>query len=114
MTALHEDAMREAIAADGDAHRALLAGEDARLPLRRAAHAYRASWEAAPPRSYGRLVGYAKASILGGENPAPYVMVGDWPGALAFVAALALAARARLTRRGRTPPAAARALQKAA
>ena len=65
--------MREAIAADGDAHRALLAGEDARLPLRRAANAYRASWEAAPPRSYGRLVGYAKASILAGENPAPYV-----------------------------------------
>ena len=65
--------MREAIAADGDAYRALLAGEDARLPLRRAANAYRASWEAAPPRSFGRLVGYAKASILGGENPAPYV-----------------------------------------
>jgi predicted CoA-binding protein len=65
--------MREAIAADGEAYRALLAGEDARLPLRRAANAYRASWEAAPPRSFGRLVGYAKASILGGENPAPYV-----------------------------------------
>ncbi len=73
MTALHEDAMREAIAADGEAHRALLAGEDAREPLRRAANAYRASWEAAPPRSFGRLVGYAKASILAGENPAPYV-----------------------------------------
>jgi predicted CoA-binding protein len=65
--------MREAIAADGEAHRALLAGQDARLPLRRAANAYRASWEAAPPRSFGRLVGYAKASILAGENPAPYV-----------------------------------------
>jgi uncharacterized protein len=65
--------MREAIAADGDAQRALLAGEDARLPLRRAANAYRVSWEAAPPRSFGRLVGYAKSSILGGENPAPYV-----------------------------------------
>ena len=65
--------MREAIAADGEAHRALLAGEDARLALRRAADAYRVSWEAAPPRSFGRLVGYAKASILAGENPAPYV-----------------------------------------
>jgi predicted CoA-binding protein len=73
VTALHEDAMREAIAADGDAHRALLAGEDAREPLLRAADAYRRSWEAAPPRSFGRLVGYAKASILAGENPAPYV-----------------------------------------
>ena len=65
--------MREAIAADGEAYRALLAGQDARLPLRRAANAYRVSWEAAPPRSFGRLVGYAKASILGGENPAGYV-----------------------------------------
>ena len=74
MTALHEDAMRDAIAADGDAHRALLAGEDAAPALRRAAAAYRASWEAAPPHSYGRLVGYAKASILAGENPAAYVL----------------------------------------
>jgi uncharacterized protein len=65
--------MREAIAADGDAYRALLAGDDAREPLRRAAAAYRTSWEAAPPRSFGRLVGYAKASILAGENPAGYV-----------------------------------------
>ncbi len=66
--------MRDAIAADGEAHRALLAGEDAGPALRRAAAAYRASWEAAPPRSYGRLVGYAKASILAGENPAAYVL----------------------------------------
>ena len=44
----------------------------------------------------------------------PYVIVGDWPGAGAFLAALALAARARLTTRRRTPPAAARALSKAA
>ena len=73
MTALHEDAMREAIAADGEAHLALLAGESALEPLRRAAKAYRISWEAAPPRSFGRLVGYAKASILAGENPGPYV-----------------------------------------
>jgi uncharacterized protein len=73
VTALHEDAMRQAIAADGDAHRALLAGDDAREHLRRAAAAYRASWEAAPPGSYGRLVGYAKASILAGENPVGYV-----------------------------------------
>jgi predicted CoA-binding protein len=65
--------MREAIAADGEAQRALLAGEDARDALRHAATAYRRSWEAAPPRSFGRLVGYAKASILAGENPAPYV-----------------------------------------
>jgi uncharacterized protein len=73
MTALHEAAMREAIAADGEAQRALLAGRDAREALRRAAASYRASWEAAPPRSYGRLVGYAKAAILAGDDPAPYV-----------------------------------------
>jgi predicted CoA-binding protein len=65
--------MRDAIAADGDAYRALLAGDGAREPLRRAAARYRASWEAAPPRSFGRLVGYAKASILDDENPGPYV-----------------------------------------
>jgi predicted CoA-binding protein len=65
--------MREAIAADGEAHRALLAGEDAREHLRRAAERYRASWEAAPPGSYGRLVGYAKASILAGDDPLAYV-----------------------------------------
>jgi uncharacterized protein len=69
VTALHEDAMREAIAADGDAYRLLLAGDDARTELRRAAERYRASWEAAPPRAFGRLVGYAKASILAGDDP---------------------------------------------
>jgi uncharacterized protein len=65
--------MREAIGADGEAQRALLAGEDARPALRRAAAAYRRSWEAAPPGSYGRLVGYAKASVLAGDNPVEYV-----------------------------------------
>ena len=65
--------MREAIAADGDAYRALMGGEDAREPLRRAAARDCASWEAAPPRSFGRLVGYAKASILAGDDPVDYV-----------------------------------------
>ena len=73
MTALHRNAMQEAIAADGEAYRRLLAGDPARDQLRHAAERYRASWEAAPPRSYGRLVGYAKASILAGDDPAPYV-----------------------------------------
>jgi uncharacterized protein len=87
--------MREAIAADGDAYRALLAGEGAHEPLRRAAAAYRASWEAAPPRSFGRLVGFAKASILAGENPAGYVLerLGEPDSPPAFWA-LALAALA--------------------
>jgi predicted CoA-binding protein len=73
VTALHLDAMREAIAADGEAYGALLAGRDAREPLRRAAGRYRDSWEAAPPRAFGRLVGYAKAAILTGDDPAVYV-----------------------------------------
>jgi uncharacterized protein len=106
MTALHQEAMRAAIAADGDAHRRLLAGEPARDELRLAAERYRASWEAAPPRSFGRLVGYAKAAILAGDDPAPFVRaeVGDagdsppawWALALAALAAGddALAARA--------------------
>ncbi len=98
--------MREAIAADGDAQRALLAGAPARAPLQRAANSYRASWEAAPPRSFGRLVGYAKASILAGDDPSEYVrgQLGDegdsppawWALALAALAAddAALAGRA--------------------
>jgi predicted CoA-binding protein len=73
VTAVHQHAMSEAIVADGAAYRLLLAGEPARDELRRAAERYRASWEAAPPRSYGRLVGFAKASILAGDDPAPYV-----------------------------------------
>jgi len=98
--------MREAIAADGDAQRALLAGTPARASLQRAANSYRASWEAAPPRSFGRLVGYAKASILAGDDPSEYVreQLGDegdsppawWALALAALAAddAALAGRA--------------------
>jgi predicted CoA-binding protein len=65
--------MREAIAADGEAQRALLARQDAREALRRAAERYRASWAAAPPRSYGRLVGFAKASILAGDDPSAFI-----------------------------------------
>jgi uncharacterized protein len=94
VTATHEDAMFEAIAADGDAQRALLAGGDARAALRRAADRYRASWEAAPPRAFGRLVGYAKASILAGEDPAAYVrgQLGDEADSPPAAWALALAA----------------------
>jgi uncharacterized protein len=65
--------MREGIAADGEAQRLLLAGRPARAALRHAAERYRVSWEAAPPRSFGRLVGYAKASILAGDDPSAFV-----------------------------------------
>ena len=63
----HADRLREAIAAEAVGHRALLAGEPAAEALERAAALYRASWEAAPPRSFGRLIGMLKASVLAGE-----------------------------------------------
>ena len=97
MTALHKEALGEAIEADAEAHRALLAGADARPALRRAAERYRLSWENAPPRSFGRLVGYAKASVLAGDDPAPYVREAlpapDSPAAWWAVALAALAER---------------------
>ena len=60
--------MLVAIAAEGEAHAALLAGDTdaARAGYSRAIDAYRASWAVAPPKSYGRLVGLLKAAVLGG------------------------------------------------
>ena len=65
----HRDLMIQAIAAEGRAHAALLAGdhETARATYAEAAAGYRASWALAPPKSYGRLVGLLKASIIGGS-----------------------------------------------
>jgi hypothetical protein len=60
--------MLAAIAAEGDGHRALLAGDPAAAAAyARAAEGYAASWAVAPPRSYGRLVGRMKAAVLAGE-----------------------------------------------
>ncbi len=61
--------MIAAIAAEGEAHAALVAGhaDAARAAYARAVEAYRASWALAPPRSYGRLVGLLKAAVLGGD-----------------------------------------------
>ena len=61
--------MLAAIAAEGRAHAALLAGEHeaARRAYAEAVEGYRASWALAPPRSYGRLVGLLKAAVLGGD-----------------------------------------------
>ena len=66
----HLAAMNEAIRLEGEAHRALLAGdaEGAGEPLRAAAERYRASWEAAPPGSYGRLIGMLKALVIAGDD----------------------------------------------
>lgn len=75
----HRELMRAAIAAEGEAHSALLAGERdaARRAYVRAADGYRASWAIAPPRSYGRLVGLLKASVLAGAARAAAEEVRD-------------------------------------
>ena len=65
----HVEQMEAAIRADGDGLRALLEGdtERGRERLAEAVARYRASWELAPPRSYGRLVGMLKAAVIAGD-----------------------------------------------
>lgn len=69
----HQRLLGEAIAREADAHRLLLVGDGdaARTALIEAAVLYRRSWEASPPRAYGRLVGMLKAAVLAGEGSAP-------------------------------------------
>jgi hypothetical protein len=66
----HAELMQDALRFDAAAQQALLRGDAARSRelFRVAAQRYRASWEAAPPRSYGRLIGMLKASILSGDG----------------------------------------------
>ena len=68
--------MLEAVAREGDGHRAALRGDavGARVAYARAIESYRASWEAAPPEAYGRVIGMLKASVLAGagEQDAAY------------------------------------------
>ena len=87
-----------AIATEGEAHAALLAGEtqDARAAYAKAVELYRASWSLAPPKSYGRLVGLVKAGVLAGEAHPAAVEVraaldGDEDAAGSPVASYALA-----------------------
>jgi hypothetical protein len=65
-----QELLREAIALERAAQQALLRGDAARsrTQFRAAAERYRASWEAAGPRAFGRLIGFLKASILWGEG----------------------------------------------
>src|SRR5215210_2354550 len=65
----HVEEMEAAIHADGEGLRALLDGdaERARERLAEAVARYRASWELAPPRSFGRLVGMLKAAVIAGD-----------------------------------------------
>ncbi len=62
--------LREAIALERTAQQALLRGDAARSRacFRDAADRYRASWEAAGPRAFGRLIGFLKAAVLSGEG----------------------------------------------
>jgi hypothetical protein len=68
----HRELMIAAIAAEGVAHAALVAGdsEAARAAYADAVEKYRASWALAPPKSYGRLVGLLKAAVLAGDATA--------------------------------------------
>lgn len=74
---LHVEEMEAAIRTDGEGLRALLDGDlgRGRERLREAVARYRASWELAPPRSYGRLIGMLKAAVIAGDaaDAAAYV-----------------------------------------
>ncbi len=65
----HQAHLEAALAREAEAQRAALAGDaaGARTGFAAAAAEYRASWEAAPPTAYGRLVGLLKTSVLAGE-----------------------------------------------
>jgi hypothetical protein len=94
----HLELLGEAIAAEARAHRALLAGdEDAAVrSLREAATLYRASWELAPPASFGRLIGMLKAAVIAGDAPAEAsyarAQIGPEPGSPPACYATAIAA----------------------
>ena len=94
----HRALQQEAITLEAEGHRALLAGDDVGAvdALRAASDRYRASWEAAPPDAYGRLVGMLKAAILSGEaeTAARYVhsAIGDAPTSPTSAYAVAIAA----------------------
>jgi hypothetical protein len=68
--------LSEAIRTEGDAQRALLAGEEAAVGFLAASALYRASWEAAAPDAFGRLVGMIKAAVIAGDaaEAAAYVL----------------------------------------
>jgi hypothetical protein len=93
--------LARAIRIEGAAQQALLRGDAARSRtlFRGAAEAYRASWEAAAPRAFGRLVGLLKASILSGDggHDAVYVRraLGETCDSPASCYALAIAALAQ-------------------
>ena len=68
----HQRLLRAALEAEGRAHRALIDrdADAARKAFAETARRYRASWDAAPPRAFGRLIGMLKATLLSGEDAA--------------------------------------------
>jgi hypothetical protein len=94
----HLDLLREAIAAEAEGQRLLLDGDavGARELLDEASRLYRASWEVAPPQSYGRLIGMLKAAVIAGDatEEAAYAraVVPELPDSPAGAYALAIAA----------------------
>lgn len=97
----HRVLMHAAIEHEAVAQQAALAGArlESEAAFLQASDEYRRSWELAPPRSYGRLVGMLKAAILGGEGIeaaryATSVLVGDTRGSVTAAYAAALAALA--------------------
>jgi hypothetical protein len=65
-------ALEEAIALEADGQRRLLDGDAAggARAFAAAAERYRASWERAGPRSFGRLIGMLKAALIAGDATA--------------------------------------------
>jgi hypothetical protein len=63
----HRQRQADAVAAEAEAQRALMAGDDARSAFARVAELYRESWALAPAGAYGRLVGALKAAVLAGD-----------------------------------------------
>ena len=94
----HRALLDEALKLEAEGHRALLEHDElrARDELRAASDRYRASWEAAPPDAFGRLVGMLKAAVLIGEaeTAARYVhsTIGDAPASPTAAYAVAVAA----------------------
>lgn len=72
----HQQLLTAAIEREGEGQRELMADhpDEARVAFREAADMYRQSWEAAPPGSFGRLVGMLKCAVLagGGAREARY------------------------------------------
>ena len=66
----HRRYMREAMELEADGQRALLEGDApaGRRAMAEAAAKWRASWEHAPNRAFGRLVGMVKAAVIAGDG----------------------------------------------